>query len=804
MSERTRELKKKYFHKVIVSRREPGVRSKLGYRPEVKLDIERARLYTESYTRTDGEAECIRQAKALENVLDNKTIFIFEDERIVGNYGYNPAAITCYPELEERELLIGVTEGDFRDMLNDEDRKAFVEICHYWGGKSIGDRVRASIPEDAANYYFVNGACQTLHHRRMGVPLPSYERILKVGLNGLIDQAEKRLAELKESVPEDLDTRRYIESRYFLEAMLIGLRAAIRFAHRFSVLALEMAEKEARPWRKKELEEIARACDWVPANPPRTFYEALQSWFFMHLIINYFETQNGGAGCRFDCLMYPYYKRDLEAGRITREEAQELLEFLWLRINEGVKVSSPEELAPGQGAVNLFNFNIGGVTPEGEDASNELSFIMIDASMGIRTLEPLLALRYHPKINQDLVLKAIDCIRTGVGYPAIFNDSALIPWLVNRGIPLEDARNYGITACVELTLQGKAFYTNTSPSVGFLNLAKCFEIALHQGKDPMYGNQLGCVTPDPTTFRDISDVMQAYLKQVNFISGKMAEIACVAEVVKSKYDPLPFTSALIDGCIETAQSCMNEFYGQLPFITTCAPVNVADSLAAIKKFVFEDKRVSMQELLDILKNDWEGNEALRQEFINKAPKFGNDDDFVDFIARDVFHKSQEEVQKHAEVHGTPFSLEGSVAGVYGLWGRKTGATPDGRKSKETLADGAGSPMSGRDKSGPTAVLKSLGKIQPTPWPTLVNQRFFPQYLDEDNKKAFAQYLKTFADLGISHIQFNVVDQATLFDAQQHPEKYNDLIVRVAGYSAHFVDLSKVLQDQIMARTVLTF
>lgn len=530
----------------------------------------------------------------------------------------------------------------------------------------------------------------------------------------------------------------------------------------------------------------------------------MQAWFFIHLVVNYMETMNQGSGCRFDSLMFPYYQRDVAAGRLAPAEAQELLEFLWLKINDGAVVSSPEYLAPSQGSIRLFAFTIGGVRPEGGDATNELSFLIINASMEIKTLEPLLVLRYHPGLSEELVLKAIDCIGTGVGYPALFNDTAIVPWLTNRGIPVEEARKYGITACVELTLQGKAFFTTKSPSIGFLNLAKCFELALYQGKDALYGRQLGCATPDPATFQNIEDFMQAYLKQVNFISGKMAQIARIAEVVQQKYRQHPFTSALIDGCIENARSAMDEFYGQLGFITTCGPVNVADSLAAIKKFVFEDRRVTVPEMLEILKNDWEGQESLRQEFINKAPKFGNDDDEVDLIARDVFHKSQEEVRKHTDIHGCPFSLDGSVAGVYGLWGLKTGATPDGRRSKETLADGNGSPMAGRDKTGPTAVLNSLGKISPPSWPMLVNQRFLPQFLEGENKRAFAQYLKTYGDLGIWHIQFNVVDNTTLRDAQLNPPKYSDLIVRVAGYSAYFVDLNKALQEQIINRNTQSF
>lgn len=800
----TKELKQKYLHKAVCAQRVEGQRTKMGYRPEVKLDIERPRLFTESYKQTEGQPECIRQAKALAHFLDKRTIFIFENERIVGNFGFIPEAIPCYPELEFAGILQGLTTENMRGMLSDEHLQEFKEICKYWEGKCVTDRVRAIIPEDAKDYYDVNGACETLHHRRDKLLLVNYEKALKLGLNFFIKRVEERLKELKYSVPVGMGTRQYIDSKHFLEATLISLNAIVRFAHRFAELAREMAKSEARPWRKKELEEIAQACDWIPGNSPRTLYEALQFWFFIHLVTNYLETLGQGGGTRFDVLMYPYYKNDLDAGRITIEKAVELLEFLWLRINEGVYATSPEAHAAGQGAITLLNMCLGGVTRDGKDASNEMSSMMIEASMNIRTLEPLLVLRYHPAINQDLVFKAIDCIRTGVGYPAIFNDSVIIPWLMERGISLEDAREYGIPVCVEPILPGKAFTLTTAPSMGVLNLAKCFEIALHQGKDPLYGAQIGCVTPDPLSFKNIDDVMDAYLKQVNYVSGKMGEINRCAEVILQEYRQRVLASALIDECIERAQSCMTEFYAHTAMITAVGPVNVVDSLAAIKKFVFDDKKVTMQELLEILQNDWAGKEDLRQEFINKAPKFGNDNEYVDAIARDVFHRSNQEVQKHKDTHGSPLVLDGSIAGAYWLWGRKVGATPDGRKRKETLADGNGSPMTGRDRSGPTAVIKSLGKLSPPPWATLTNQRFMPQFLEGENKKIFAQYLKTFADLGCWHIQFNVVDDATLCDAKEHPENYNDLIVRVAGFSAYFVDLSEFNQDQIIARTAQSF
>ena len=806
MTIRTRELKKKYTHKEFVACREPGKRTKLSYRPGVKMCLERAWLITESRKQTEGESEVIRQAKQLANVLDNMTIFIFEDERIVGSDAKGQVALPCYPEKHVEHLWKDIMDGSLSDALDEQGKQKFAEIYQYWKGKSIDSRVRALLPSNLKPYLEVNeGVCETLHYRREKAgAVPNYERVFRLGLNGLIKQIEEKLQELEMQIPPDMDAKRYIEARHFLEAILISLKAGVRFSKRYAVLAREMMKSESNPQRRRELEEVAEVCDWVPANPPRTFYEALQAWWFLRLICYFIETEWAGDGTRFDVLKNPYYKKDVEEGRLTREEAQELLEFLWLRLMEIGRITTPESAAASAGESKLQALNLGGVTSEGGDATNDISFLMLDASIELKSVQPSLALRYHPGISQELILRAIDCIGTGVGYPAIHNDSAVIPWLVDRGIPIEDARNYSIYLCVQPGIPGKAVCTCGGPSMGVINLAKCLEISLHQGEDPLYGGQIGYPTADPATFRDIEDVMQAYLKQVNFVMDKISQIHKIAMNILLEYHQTPFLSALIDGCIENAQSCATEFYHSFPIVTAVGPVNAVDSLAAIKKFVFEDKVVSMQELIEALDNNFEGRESLRQELITKAPKFGNDDDYVDLIARDVFHRTQKEVQKFADVHGTPITLDGSIAAAYPLWGRKVGATPDGRKSKETLADGNGSPMSGRDRNGPTAVLKSLSKISPPPWPMLVNQKFLPQFLEGENKEVFAQYLKTFGDMGIWHNQFNVVDEATLRDAQKHPERYGDLVVRVAGYSAYFVDLPKNLQDDIVGRTAQIF
>jgi formate C-acetyltransferase len=445
---------------------------------------------------------------------------------------------------------------------------------------------------------------------------------------------------------------------------------------------------------------------------------------------------------------------------------------------------------------------LGGTTVDGEDATNEFSFIMLDAAIAMHTATTGYVLRYHPKISPQLIDRAIDLIRTGVGYPSIFNDSAVILMLVNRGIPLEDAMGYTVRGCVMWIIPGKNSHNHRAASAS-LNCGKCLELALNQGVDMLTGKQLGCPTHDPATFTSLEDVKNAFFEQVKFMLEKYARIINLADDFYVRYMQLPFTSAVVDGCIERGQDTNSWTYHTRIAIHGTGNTNVADSLAAIQKFVFEDKRLTLVELVEALKSNFEGREELRQRLINEVPKFGNDDDYVDNIMRELQHKLQHLAEQHKSWWGDPMSFDGSIAGGYYMWGKRTAASADGRKARDSFADAVLSPMAGRDHQGPTAVIKSCGKVRPT-WPFLTNQKFLPQFLEGENKKKFAAYLKTWADLGNYQIQFNVVAPDTLLDAQAHPENYTNLVVRVAGYSAYFVDLSKGIQDDIIARVSQQF
>jgi formate C-acetyltransferase len=793
MATATKDLRDKITVKTVHNMRQ-GYRVEEGspFRPEVRLGLERARLLTESYKMTDGEPWVIRRAKALEHILLNMTIYIRDWELIVGNYAESPDAL-MYPIERNWKSVRRLVQGEGRSLLDDEGRAELDKIIEYWNGKTLSDRrerALASSPE-LDKYWKYEGTFIWTHWSELGVL--DYEKVLKVGLNGIIREVEGRLEEVGKTIPPD-----YVDQKDFLEAVIISLKAAIKFASRYAEKARELARSEKDKERKQKLEKIAQICDWVPANPARTFWEALQSFFFIHLITHQIEYIRYGCGIRLDVVMNPFYEKDKEEGRITKEEALELLQHLRIKIEEPGVVYSPTVSAMYGGLQTLQSIMIGGVDSEGKDVTNEMSYLVLDASRDMPTIQPNITLRVHDGTPKELLLRAVDVMRTGVGYPSLFNDKVLIPLLVKWGCPLEDARNYSIDACVYLNIPGKNIIRRV---VSYFALPKCLWWALHQGIDPKTGEQYGAPTPDPTTFKSIEDVMQAYLEQVRFFCVKQFKLEDTLRRIYQQYLPLPFTSAVIDGCIERGQEYHSwEYPARVPsHPVAVGTTNVADSLASIKKFVFDEQKISMRELITVLDKNWEGNEDLRQMML-KAPKFGNDDDYVDMLAREVHHRTEQVVEEFVDNCGSGYHLDGSgVSATYGM-AFDTPATPDGRKDGGLFADATLSPEPGADFKGPTAVLKSCSKVDILQsFNQLLNQKFLPQFLEGENKEVFYNYLKTWHDLGISHVQFNVVDKETLLDAQQHPEKHRGLTVRIAGYSAYFVDLSKGLQDHVIAR-----
>jgi len=769
----------------------PDEQARGAYGKDVRLGIERNRLLTESYKTTEGEPMVIRRAKALEHILLNMPVYIEDKQLIVGNYSESPNHLVHFIEQNWRSVKRLIQPGAPGETLADDaGRKTFNELCEYWEGRSLRETLGNYQTPDMKNYFKYEGTI--LWSLWSEAIIPNYERLFAFGLNGIIRQAEEKIEAVEDLVPID-----YLEQKAFLSAAIITLKATIAFAGRFAYLARKLMQAETDRERRAQLETIARTCEWVPANPPRSLQEAMQFFWFIHVISHQIEFIQLGIGARLDVLLYPFYRKDLEEGRITRDGALDLLKDLWVNFEGGSQMYTPMISGVYGGGHLLQSMVIGGVDSEGKDVTNEMSYLILDAAKSVRSLQGSICLRYHDGTPKELLLKAMDVIKSGLGYPALLNDKALIPRILDWGFTLEEARNYVIYGCVYLHIPGNnAIHTGG----GYIVLPKCLLWALRQGIDPKTGEQRGAPTPDPATFQSIDDVMSAYLEQVRFFGKKRAQLDNMGKVVYRKYLPRPFSSTLVDGCIERGRECRDWSPPHVfdhTVLVGCT--NVADSMAAIKKFVFEEKKITMTELIQVLENNWEGHEALRQMMKNQAPKYGNDDPYVDAIAKAVHEGTEIAVEQSVNPFGIPYKGDGSgVSATYGLAG-ECEATPDGRKDGDPFADGTISPMPGLDHGGPTAVLGSAATVG-TPYNQLLNQKFLPQFLEGENKELFYSYLKTWGDLGISHIQFNVADKATLLEAQAHPEQHTDLIVRVAGYSAYFVDLSKGLQDSIIERT----
>jgi formate C-acetyltransferase len=763
-----------------------------AYRPGVKLCLDRARLYTESYKQTEGEPTILRRAKALAHILENMTIYISEGEIIVGNYASSPAHLTYHPEYYWRWVEKAVNNG-YRALLDDEGRELLHGIVAYWQNKAVHGRERNYLPAELKPYWAYNGATFWGHFAESGVP--DYEMILKKGFNGLIREAQEKLEAI--SKDQSLSLQDYIEQKNFLEAVIIVLKAAITWANRYAEKAKEIAQTEVDDVRKRELETIAEVCQWVPANPARSFHEALQTFYFIHVITHLIEAYNNGIGTRFDQVMFPYYQQDRQTGRLSREQAQELLELLWLKMEEMGVLFAPMLGGGVQGSSLFQTLTLGGITPSGEDGVNELTYIILDACDSMRLSQPTTAIRIHHNTSKEFLLRVTDSIRKRWGTVSLFNDEYMIPKLLSLGIPLADARNYGIEQCMRWTIPGKNIVYRAGD--GMIILPKCLELALNRGIDKFSGKQLGAPTPDPNTFKSIEEVMDALITQVGFFAPKVARIANTADILYEQYLPRPFLSALFDGGIQAGKDCRKWSYFPKRIIGFLGGINTANALAAIQKLVFEEKKISMAELVEAMNNNFSGREDLRQLLLN-CPKYGNDDDYADWLAKEVQCRATKEVEKVKNNFGHHFIVDGSSGSAYYAFSQLVGASADGRRDRDLFADGTASPVAGTDKKGPTAVLKSVSKLDPlASFNHLLNQKFLPQFLEGPNKEAFVSYLKAWCELGIHHIQFNIMDQETLRDAQEHPDKYSDLVVRVAGYAAYFVDLARPLQDEIIKR-----
>jgi formate C-acetyltransferase len=767
--------------------------------PEIFL--ERALLVTEAYKETTGRPIIIQRALALKKVLEEMTIFIEKGELIVGNQSPKPRCPPIYPETGANWILKELDQFPKRQadpvMITKENKKILKKCLTFWGEKSLDATVSRLISEQAkqaveAGLITIGGSGTAL-----GNIAVDYSKVLKIGLEGVIAEIDEQLKQFQ--IKDIKDMNKY----YFWEAAKTACQAVIQFAARYSKKAEELAKGEQDTLRKKELLAIAKICKRVPAKPASSFWEAIQSLWFIILILHIESDPHAILYGRFDQYMFPYYLKDIQEGNISDKEVKELLECIWVKATSLLKLQDERSSKAFAGFPLFQNLTIGGQTPSGEDACNPLTNLILEAIADVKVAQPSVALRFHNKISDKILLKSIDVIKLGLGYPAIMNDNIIIPKQLIRGATLEEARDY-CTNCVETDIPGK---TDSRAHSGYVNFPKCLLLALNNGRDIENGEQLGPKTGDYAKFATFNDLMIAYKKQVKYFINTIVEAYNIIDSTHASLLPEPFLSSLLDDCNLLGQS-RQEGGARYNFsgIFGVGLAIVADSLAAVKKFIFDEKLIQMNDLISSLKNNFKDQEKLRQILINKAPKYGNNNDYVDLIAKECANYFCGEVQKNRCIRGGNYIAELHSVATHVLFGEKTGATPDGRKANDTLSDGI-SPAGGRDISGPTATINSALKVDHMKalQGLLLNQKFNPSILAEDDtKKKFADYIKSFCFSGGHHIQFNMISNETLCKAKKSPEKYRDLLVRVAGYSAFFVELNENTQNEIIARTEQEF
>ncbi len=780
------------------SKRVSELRKKILRPPEVCT--ERGYLWTESYKETENQPVLIRRARALENVLNKMTVRIEDGELIVGTATSKMRGGPILPEFQWKWYLdeiesISTRKCDRFAPLSEKEKAGMREFLPYWEGRSIYDKWQAMMPEDALRLHNKIDALGAFCSANMHFchAAPDYDLVIRQGLTGIRKIAGQELGRLNLAKQEDFD-------RYqFYKAVIISLDAAVAFAKRYAELARRLAEKESNTQRKAELEKIAETCERVPANPARSFYEALQSIWFIYIVS---MIEGWGAGIAFgraDQYLYPLCKKDKEEGRLTDEEARELIALLYIKMNGLTLVTDSQSTKWGGGFPNFSNVTLGGVTKEGKDAVNELTYLFLDAEEEVRLTGEELIIRINRNSPDAFVTRACEVLRTVTGKHKFLSDETAIQLLLTSGMPMEYARDYIVGGCCTLTV-GARSYDLTG---GKFNLALMLELALNNGVSRLTGEQWGPKTGDPKKFGSYEEVLDAYKKQVEAILPVMLLYKNADRQLYAQFAPIPFLSALFPSCMERGVDLTNG--GTLPHmaraISLCTAPNVGDSLAAIKKAVFEDKRVTMERLIDGLDRNFDGDDELLH-ILKGAPKFGNDDDYVDSIVNDVLTHGSGVATEYRGFAGERSTTDCQAGTANIPMGAVTGALPDGRKAGEPLSEGGISPHQGRNVCGPTATMRSVAKLDHSKMTngSVLNMRFNPDLLKDTSKiKKFASLVRTFLETGGYLVQFNIVDTETLKAAQRDPEEYRDLLVRVSTWSAYFVELGEDVQNDIIAR-----
>jgi len=835
------------------------------YDAPYSICIERAKYYTKSYKETEGEHPAIRQAKALEKTLDNIPLYILDQEQILGHRTSKLLGVILPVERGDINCVLkmdleGLKTRENRPwQISEEDENILMnEILPYWEGKTVSDKKiemfkkfgliskdkLAMKPSGRMKYlqkfllsnapHIANTVLDDQGHLVMG-----HNNIVKLGINGIKEQASQKIEEVNKyleighierdggsmyvpvepvSYIQNYPDLAHIEQKFqerfakgngytmdnkaFLEAVLICCDATSRFIMRYAQLARDNAENETKPQRKAELERAAKICDWISTNSPRNFREAVQLVWFNEII----GTISHGLGAilavgRPDQYLYPFYKSDVESGKITNEEVVELLEEFIIKLSSNLMLlpGNTGKASPELGTDHVA-LVVGGADKNGKDGTNELSYLIADAVENVKCMTISFSIRIAPGITSRKWLERAIELYTKTSGTALYNDDAIVTALQNSGCSIEDARDYGIVGCIEPAPQGNAFPITAGNAISLPGL---LEMTLNNGRRRLGGKIDGVRIGKSKEFKSYEEVWEAFLKLLKIMVDITVKSSNIKDMLHAEYYPNPFISMTTDGCIKNALDLLQG--GAIYNFNTISSggfATVANSLYALKKVVFEDKEMTMEEMLDILKNNFRNQKALRAKLINKIPKFGNDHDGVDSIAQDLLNAFCDEVLSHSTIR-IPGKYRPSLfsAGTHPLVGRYLGATPDGRKSGESVSNSL-SPTNNTERNGPTAVLNSLAKLDSTKIASgmSLNMRLLPLLLKEkENRSKLADMVSTYFEKGGMHVQFNVVNQEDLIDAQVNPENYQDLVIRVSGYNAYFVNLTKTLQDDIIDR-----
>ena len=767
------------------------------------IDIERAKLITEAYKKYEGSVSIPElRAIAFKYYMENRTLCINEDELIVGEKGDSPQASPTFPELcchtlEDMDVM------DSRDIIffkvDDKTREFHKEeIIPYWENRSLRHKILNNIGDEWKRCYEAGIFTEFMEQRGPGHTVGG-DLFYKKGFLQLKQEAQDSIDRL-----DFMNDREALSKKHQLEAMKIACDAIIIYAKRYSEYAREMAEKEENTARKQELLTIAHNCEVVPANPPQNYYQAIQMYWFVHIgVTTELNPWDAFSPGRLDQHLYPFYKVDVAEGSLDDDKALELLECLWVKFNN--QPAPPKvgiTLKESSTYTDFANINTGGIAPDGSDGVNEVSYLILDCMDEMRLLQPSSNVQISRKTPQSFVKRACEISRKGWGQPAFYNTEAIVQELLNAGKTLEDARKGGTSGCVETGAFGNEAYILT----GYMNLPKIVELTLTNGYDVVSKQQLGLQTGDPRDFKSYEELFDAYRKQVEYFIDIKIKGNNIIENIYAQYMPVPFLSLVTHDCITNGKDYnaggarYNTNYIQGVGIGT-----ITDSLSAIKYNVYDNKKFTMDEMLKAVENNFEGYEEIHNLVCNKTPKYGNDDDYADEIMRSVFDLYHDTVTGRPNMKGGKYRINMLPTTCHVYFGEVMIASPNGRLAHKPVSEGI-SPEKGADTKGPTAVIKSCSKMDHlSTGGTLLNQKFAPAVVaGETGLDQMANLVRTYFNMDGHHIQFNVIDRETLIDAQKNPQDYKDLIVRVAGYSDHFHNLSRELQDEIIGRTDQTF